>query len=249
MELVSVIMPYYRKKKYLKKTISSILEQSYQNFEIIIVYDDVDKSELSFIKEIQKLNKRISILENSTNLGSGFSRNLGIEIAKGHYVAFLDCDDIWEKNKLERQISFMKERDISFSFTAYQIIDQKENIIGKREATDVLNFNQLLNSCDIGLSTVVMKKDLIDEKCKFSNLKTKEDYVLWLNLAKLKCNLFGINEYLTKWRKLNTSLSSNPFQKLLDGYRVYNQYMKFNFFKSIYYLFKLSINFVRKNYL
>ena len=249
MELVSVIMPYYRKKKYLKKTISSILEQSYQNFEIIIVYDDVDKSELSFIKEIQKLNKRISILENSTNLGAGFSRNLGIEIAKGHYVAFLDCDDIWEKNKLERQISFMKERDISFSFTAYQIIDQKENIIGKREATDVLNFNQLLNSCDIGLSTVVMKKDLIDEKCKFSNLKTKEDYVLWLNLAKLNCNLFGINEYLTKWRKLNTSLSSNPFQKLLDGYRVYNQYMKFNFFKSIYYLFKLSINFVRKNYL
>ena len=148
---VTVIIPAFNAKGTISESIQSVLCQSYQNFEIIIIDDGSTDGTSEYIINIFH-DSRI-IIKSIKNSGVAEARNTGMKLASGNFIAFLDSDDIWEKNKLERQISFMKERDISFSFTAYQIIDQKENIIGKREATDVLNFNQLLNSCDIGLST------------------------------------------------------------------------------------------------
>ena len=132
--------------------------------------------------------------------------------------------------------------NISFSFTAYEIINSEGGIVGKRNSSSSLNFKKLLNSCDIGLSTVIMKKDLIDDECKFPNLKTKEDYVLWLKIAKTKCDLYGINIFLTKWRQLGNSLSSSSLQKLLDSYRVYNKFMKFNFFNFLNASFNFNLS-------
>ena len=106
-------------------------------------------------------------------------------------------------------------------------------------------FSDLLLNCDVGLSTVIMDKKLIDEVCKFPNLKTKEDFVLWLKISK-KIDLYGLDLPLTYWRKLNDSLSANSFQKLVDGFTVYNKYMEFTFLKSLYYLIILSINFLKK---
>ena len=104
----------------------------------------------------------------------------------------------------------------------------------------------MLQNCNIGLSTVIMKKKLISQNCKFPKLKTKEDFVLWLILAK-SMDLHGINLSLSKWRKLNNSLSSYKFQKIKDGFNVYKKYMKFSYLKSCLYLMILSINFLKKN--
>ena len=246
MDLVSIIIPYYRKKKYINNTITSIINQTYKNFEIIIIYDDEDTSDLKFISEMQKKDKRITIIKNLKNEGAGNSRNKGIEKAKGKYIAFIDSDDTWQIKKLERQINFMNKNDINISHTSYYIVDDKDKILGKRVARNFFSLKDLLKSCDIGLSTVIIKKSLISDKFKFANLKTKEDFVLWLKLLQNNNKIYALDEYLTSWTNSPNSLSSSIFQKLFDGFKVYNKYMKFNTIKSIYLLICLSVNFILK---
>ena len=244
--LVSVIMPYFEKKKFVKEAIESVLAQSYQNFEIILIYDDNLDQDYEFIISLKKLDKRIKVLRNNQKLGAGMSRNKGIENSNGDYIAFLDSDDLWEKDKLTSQLEYMKKNNYDISFTSYKIINESGEIIGKRSAKNLITFEDLIKSCDVGLSTVVLKKNLINKDCNFPNLKTKEDFVLWLKITKNNINLKGLNLYLAKWRKLSNSLSSNTIQKLIDGFRVYNQYMGYNKLISIYYLFLLSINYLIK---
>ena len=140
----------------------------------------------------------------------------------------------------------MKSNKISFSYTSYNVINSKNTIIKKKEVAEKITYNELLRNCDIGLSTVIMNKNLISNYCKFPKLKTKEDFVLWLILAK-KMDLYGINLPLSKWRKLNNSLSSYKFQKIKDGFNVYKKYMQFSYLKSCLFLIILSINFLKKN--
>jgi len=140
----------------------------------------------------------------------------------------------------------MKKNKFPICFSAYEIIDNNNKIIGERFAKKKIKFNDLVRSCDIGLSTVILKKKILKKRYKFPNLKTKEDYVLWLILSK-KNNFYGMNKILSQWRKLDNSLSSNTIQKIVDGFRVYHDYLKFNFLKSIYYLVLLSLNFLKKS--
>ena len=246
MDLVSVIIPYYKKKKFINKTIFSIINQTYKNIEIILIYDDEDISDLKFLSEIQKKDKRITIIKNLRNEGAGNSRNKGIEKAKGNYIAFIDSDDIWQNDKLEKQINYMHTNNIKVSHTSYYIINDKEKILGKRPARNFFLLKELLKSCDIGLSTVIIKKDLISNTIKFPTLKTKEDFVLWLKLLENNNRIYALDEYLTFWTKSPNSLSSSVYQKLLDGFKVYNKYMKFNLIKSLYFLICLSVNFILK---
>ena len=245
MPLVSIIMPYFKKELYIEESIKSILNQSYQNFEIILINDDIENT--SFIEKISKLDRRVKLIHNNKNLGAGQSRNNGIKISNGEYIAFCDCDDLWKKNKLELQLRFMREQNLNFSFTSYEIIDENANFIGIRKAPNNIDFEKLRNSCDIGLSTVIIKKKIFDKsKYQFANLKTKEDYVLWMKLAKDKIKIMGFNQNLTSWRKNKNSLSSSTFQKLIDGYSVYRIYLGYGRLKSLFFLTVLSINFILK---
>ena len=245
MSLVSVIIPYYRKKQYISRALKSVTNQTYKKLEIIIIYDDSNKSDLKFIKFISSKDKRIKIFVNKKNLGAGLSRNVGIKKSKGKYIAFLDADDLWYKNKIDHQIKFMVKKGISFSHTSYSIINKQNIIISKRYAKDFLSFKDLIKSCDIGLSTVMIKKSHLFTN-KFPNLKTKEDFVLWLKLLSKNVKIYGIDKNLVLWSKIENSLSSSSIQKLVDGFKVYNHYMKFNFLKSFYYLVLLSFNYLKK---
>ena len=111
-DLVSIIIPYYKKKEYILKTINSVLNQSYNNYEIIIIYDDENLSDLDYLEKLFKLEKKIKIIKNSKTVGAGFSRNKGIENAIGEFIAFIDADDTWKKYKLEKQINFMKKKKV-----------------------------------------------------------------------------------------------------------------------------------------
>ena len=245
MSLVSVIIPYYRKKQYIYRTLRSVINQSYKKLEIIIIYDDDNKDDLKFIKHITLKDKRIKILVNKKNLGVGLSRNKGIKKSRGEYIAFLDADDLWLKDKIKYQIRFMKLREIIFSHTSYSIVDSQNMIISKRNAKNFFRLKDLIKSCDIGLSTVMIKRSYLKTN-KFPNLKTKEDFVLWLKLLSKNIKIYGIDKNLVLWNKIENSLSSSLMQKLLDGFKVYNYYMKFNFLKSFYYLFLLSLNYLKK---
>ena len=245
MNLVSVIIPYYKKKKYITSSINSVLKQSYKNLELIIIYDDSNHEDLIILKNLKKKDKRIKIFINKKNIGAGLSRNRGIKLSKGKFIAFLDSDDLWMPNKLKKQIFFMKQRKIKISHTSYYIINYKNKIIGQRKAKD-LSHKQLLKSCDIGLSTIILDKRLIKNNTKFASIKTKEDYVLWLKITLYEKKIYALLNNLTKWRKLDNSLSSSKFQKIKDGYLVYRKYMKFGQIKSFFYLGLLSINFLLK---
>jgi len=241
-------MPYYKKEMFVKKSVKSLLNQTYQNFEIILVNDQADERSSIFLKDILNLDNRIKLVTNEKNLGVGESRNKAIEIAKGEYIAFCDCDDLWKNNKLEVQIEFMKNSNFDFSFTAYDVIDENEKVINFRKAEKNINFEKLVNSCDIGLSTVMIKSKIFEnQKYKFPRLVTKEDYVLWMNMAKNGIAINGINENLTSWRRAKNSLSSSIMQKLFDGYKVYRVYLGYGRLKSFYCLIRLSVNFILKN--
>ena len=242
MDLVSIITPYYKKKKYIELTINSVLQQTYKNFELIIIYDDQNKEDLNLLKNLTKKDKRIKLYINKKNLGAGRSRNKGIKLCQGSLIAFLDADDLWARNKLKKQIFFMKKSLVDISHTSYHIINSDNKKIGNRIAKD-MNHKLLLSSCDIGLSTVIMKKKIITNKIKFANINTKEDYVLWLKITLDNKKIFALKNNLTKWRKLNDSLSASKIQKLYDGYLVYRKYMNFSLAKSFIRLLLLSFNY------
>ena len=237
--LVSVIMPYYNKKNYFLKSINSVLKQTYINLEILIVYDDQNRDDLEYIESCIKNDSRVKIILNENNKGAAHSRNKAISIARGEYIAFLDCDDYWETNKIEVQLYFMLNHGYDFSHTTYQIINYNGKIVGKIRARKTLKYEELLKSCDIGLSSVILERKLLGDM-KFPKLKTKEDFVLWLGLAKKSVNLAGLDKPLMFWRKTSNSLSSSLLQKLKDAFKVYYLYEKKNFFYSIFCVVRLS---------
>ena len=242
MDLISIIMPYYKKSATVKQTIDSIFAQTYSNFELIIIYDDEDKKDLEYLKKIIKKSEKVLIIINQSNLGAGLSRNLGIKNAKGEFVAFIDADDTWHKKKLEEQINFMKVNNFQVSHTSYNIIDINSNLISRRKARTFNTVKSLIKSCDIGLSTVIAKRSIFNQELIFPNLKTKEDFVLWLKFLENDYSIIALDIYLTDWKKVKNSLSSSVIQKLYDGFKVYKIYMKYNFIKSLYLLFCLSLN-------
>mgnify|MGYP001223785083 CR=1 FL=1 len=244
-DLISIIIPFYKKKEFFEEKIKSVKNQKYKNYEILLIYDDPDKSLLPYIKKILKKIKNKRIFINKKNYGAGHSRNIGIKKAKGNFIAFLDADDTWNKNKLLSQLNFMKHQKCDFSFTSYSIINNRGQILKKIKAKNEISYNDLLNSCDIGLSTVLMKKKLF-KNLKFPKLKTKEDFVLWLLVLKKGYKIGAIRKVLTLWRKVDNSLSSSVLQKLIDGFRVYHVHMNFNVFKSLYFLLVLILKYLKK---
>lgn len=246
-DLVSVVIPYYENKKFIKKSLMSAVNQTYKKIQIIMIYDENSRKNLDFIKKICRIDKRIKLIINKKNIGAGYSRNIGIKNSRGKYIAFLDSDDFWNRKKLEIQINYMKNNKYSASHTSYKIVDINRNYLSTRYAFD-LNYKELSRSCDIGLSTVVIKRKLLEKfKKPFPKLRTKEDFVLWLNIAKKGVNFYGLDKTLTIWTNNPGSLSKSVFQKIKDAFRVYFFYQKLNFIKSIYFTFLLSINYLIKN--
>jgi teichuronic acid biosynthesis glycosyltransferase TuaG len=237
--LVSIIIPYHKKIFFFAATIKSIKNQIFRNYEVIVIYDDTNLKELSFVKNQLKKIKNARLIINKRIIGPGLSRNIGIKLAKGKYISFCDADDTWKKNKLSYQVNFMIKNNLKFSHSNYNIINFNGKRIGSFEIEKKINYEDLLKSCDIGLSTVMIENFLLSNY-KFCNLKTKEDYYLWLKLIKKLKTLHGIKKYLVNWRSLENSLSSSKKQRIKDAYKLYNYYENYNGLLSFYYLLRLS---------
>ena len=239
--LVSIIITYFRKKKYVSKTLFSILNQTYKNYEIIFVYDDNNKEDLKIIKKLLIGFKKKKIIINNKNLGVAKSRNIAVKHCRGSYIAFIDSDDIWKKEKLNKQISFMINNSYHFSFTSYAVINDDDKVSGYRKVAYDAEYNNLINSNFVGLSTVIVEKKLFS-KIKFPNLKTQEDFALWLSLLRKGYKLRHLKTTLSCWRNSKNSLSSNIFQKLNDAFKLFYFYEKKNLISSIYSVLILSYN-------
>ena len=224
-EFISIIILIIEKKFFKRQSILFVTKL-FKNIELLVVYDDTDKSELDFVKKtLIKSKLSFNLIVNFKNIGVSKSRNKALKKCKGNFVAFCDADDLWIKDKLKFQINFMKKKKLSFSYSSYNIINSRSKKIGLLMAPKIIDLNKLMKNCDIGLSTVMIKKDLIN-KFSFSSLRTKEDYLLWLEIINKINFLIGISKPLVKWRKLDGSLSSSLFQKLIDAFKLYHIYRK-----------------------
>jgi teichuronic acid biosynthesis glycosyltransferase TuaG len=246
MKSVSVIMPYFKKKSFFKEAYYSALSQRISNLEILIIYDDDDLSDISYVRKIINNRKNTFLVLNKKNFGAGVSRNIGIKKAKGMYVAFLDCDDIWKKNKIKYQLNFMEKNNLDISYTSYSVIDKFGYELYDVNIKNKITYQDLLKSCDIGLSTVVMKRSIFDN-FKFNKIKTKEDYLLWLQLSKSKYKFIGIKKKLSFWRVNKNSLSNNIIQKIRDSFQIYYKFEKQSFLKTIISIIVLSFLAFKKN--
>ena len=243
--LVSIVITYFKKKKFLIKTLNSIRKQNHKNYEIIFVYDDPNFSDLSFVRKCLQNFKKKKLIINSKNLGVAKSRNKAIKFCKGTYLSFIDADDIWKKNKLSYQINQMKKNLSLFSFTSFGVINSQGIILGKRVVKKDGNYEDLYKSNFIGLSTVMIHQKLY-KRISFPILKTQEDFGLWLKIAKDGYKLYHIKKILSYWRDSPNSLSSNVIRKLVDAFNLYYIYENKNFVFSIYSVLVLSLNKLKK---
>ena len=243
--LVSIVITYFKKKKFLIKTLNSIRKQNHKNYEIIFVYDDPNFSDLSFVRKCLQNFKKKKLIINSKNLGVAKSRNKALKFCKGTYLSFIDADDIWKKNKLSYQINQMKKNLSLFSFTSFGVINSQGIILGKRVVKKDGNYEDLYKSNFIGLSTVMIHQKLY-KRISFPILKTQEDFGLWLKIAKDGYKLYHIKKILSYWRDSPNSLSSNVIRKLIDAFNLYYIYENKNFVFSIYSVLVLSLNKLKK---
>jgi teichuronic acid biosynthesis glycosyltransferase TuaG len=243
MQLISIIIPYYRKIDSVKRTIKSVINQTYKKFELIIIYDDEVLEDYYKIKNLVRNNKKIRLIKNIKNIGAGKSRNIGISHSNGNIITFIDSDDTWHPQKLKKQLNFLNENNYNFIFCGYKKILKKKSIKVKINSK-YLEYKDLLKSCEIGLSTVMIRKKIINNKL-FTNLKTQEDLAAWLKITK-KHKAFFLNKMLVNWYDTENSLSSKFIQKICDAFKVFYFYQKFSLIKSFYYLIIISTNSIKR---
>ncbi|GAA6323819.1 glycosyltransferase family 2 protein [Fusobacterium ulcerans] len=233
--LVSIITPLYNSEKYIGKTIESVLNQTYKNWEMLIIDDCSKDNGVKIVNNYILKDKRIKLFRNEKNEGVSFSRNRAIDLSQGKYIAFLDSDDLWKKEKLEKQISFMEKNNIALSYTGYEKINMDGSLRSEIKVPAKLDYKELLKNCLINCISGVYRKKKF-EVFRFKKTKV-EDYVFWLEIFKQIDYAYGIQESLAYYRVSNNSRSSNKLDIVRFHWKIYREYEKLNFFKAVYYYF------------
>lgn len=246
--LISVITPAYNAERFIEDAINSVLRQTYTHWEMIIVDDCSTDRTREIIKLYLRKDTRIKLIELKNNSGPAVARNVAFEHARGRYLAFLDADDQWMPEKLEKQLNFMQERQIAFSFTKY--IKIKENNTETHSVVhipDYVTYKQLLKHNVIGCLTVMLDTEMIGE-VKMVNMRSRQDYALWLTLCKKGFTAYGLQEVLAKYRIVGNSISHNKLKMARQNWKVYREVKKLSLMKSVWY-FANNVYFSVKKYL
>lgn len=235
--LVSIITPIYNSEAYISETITSVINQSYKNWELILIDDGSSDSTLMIIQPFLDKYPQITLIKNYKNQGAAMSRNKGIEAAQGDYMAFLDADDLWKPNKLEVQIQFMKRNRCAVSFSSYECIAEGGLPLHKRVvALKTLSYNKLLKSNYIGNLTGVYHAKTLG-KITSPNLRKRQDWLLWLAAIKQSGKpALGISEVLASYRVRKNGISSNKLELIKHNYWVYQKGLGFSSLKSCLYM-------------
>ncbi len=221
--MVSIIVPVYNAADYIEKTIEMVSAQTYKDWELILVDDASSDGSADIIEDIiKKQGKRIRLIRKAHNEGAAQARNSGIDASAGRYIAFLDADDVWMPEKLEKQIKFMEENDAAFSFHAYEFGDENANPTGKVVSVPkTLNLKQALSRTIIFTTTVMFDTEKIDMEIIHMPQVPSEDTATWWRILKSGYLAYGLNENLAIYRRPSKSLSSN---KIVALYRIWFLY-------------------------
>ncbi|MDE1330729.1 glycosyltransferase family 2 protein [Vibrio aestuarianus] len=233
-DLVSIVSPVFNGKKFIEMTYASILSQTYQNWEWLVVDDGSTDGTRDWLRQVSQQDKRVVVLLNSSNQGAAYARNQAIEAAKGRYIAFLDADDQWKPDKLKLQLKEMDERDLDFCYTSYDLVTNGQTKIGTRHAPISVSYSRLLRCNEVGCSTVIYDVKRLG-KVYMPPLRKRQDLGLWLKLIKLGAKNGGVDKSLVKYTVGVNSLSASKWKVLKYQWAVYRQLERLSFTQSLYY--------------
>ena len=236
-KLVSIITPTYNCGKFIARTIDSVLAQTYQNWEMIIVDDCSQDDTREIIEKYMKEEPRIQYHLLDVNSGTAVARTVAMELAKGKYMAFLDSDDIWLPRKLEKQIKWMVDKGHAFSCTSYEQIDEDGNLLDRRIRTiEKTDYNRLLLDCPVGNSTVIYDVEKMG-KFKVPNIRKRNDDALWLQMLKQEKYIWGMQEVLMRYRIRQNSISSNKLKVIKYHWILYREIEHLSVIRSAFHIF------------
>lgn len=247
---VSIITPLYNAEKYIAQAIESVLEQSYTNWEMIVIDDYSQDNSIDVVKGYK--DERIQLIRLKKNSGAGIARNKGLEAADGRYMAFLDADDLWVSDKLEKQIAFMKSRNLPFCFSSFYLMNDKGQYLQKyREALPKVDYNKMLKNNYIGCLTAIYDAQILG-KIYMTAHKKRQDWGLWLKILSKIQSAESIAEPLAYYRLGNKSLSYYKWNLIRPNYLFYRDQVGFSSLESamrlmlfIFYYFQYRINFTK----
>ena len=238
-ELVSIIMPTYNCAKFIKETIESVLNQTYENWELVIVDDCSNDNTEEIVESFN--DKRIKYHKLEKNSGAAVARTTAMKMAIGNYMAFLDSDDLWKKEKLEKQLEFMKKNNYNFTCTAYEQIDEEGNKLNKVIKTKKkANYNRILLDCPVGNSTVMYNVDNLG-KFEVPNIRKRNDDALWLQILKREKFIYGMPDVLMEYRIRNNSISSNKLSLIKYHWQLYREIEHLSVIRSAFHIVLLGM--------
>ena len=234
-ELVSIITPMYNAEQYIRHAIESVLTQTYEDWEMIVIDDCSSDASYAIAASYAENENRIRLFSNNLNLGISNTRNIGLSKVKGRYIAFLDADDLWRPNKLEKQVEYMKQNGYAFCFCSFELIDSLGKKLNRvRKAPQVIDYRRLLYSNPIGCLSVVV--DVSQTGVFQMPALNHEDYACWLSILKKGHKAYGINEVLASYRVTARSVSSNKIKSLVWVWNIYRTYLGISLPGCIYHI-------------
>ena len=234
--LVSVITPTYNCEKFIGETIESVMEQTYQRWEMIIVDDCSTDHTKEVVEEYAKKDNRIKYHCLEKNSGAAVARTEAMKLAEGEYMAFLDSDDLWMKEKLHKQFAFMKKHDIAFSCTSYEQVDEEGKPLNKVIKTiPRTDYNRLLLDCPVGNSTVMYNVAKMG-KFEVPDIRKRNDDALWLQMLKKEKYIYGMRSILMKYRIRKDSISSNKLKVIKYHWILYRDIEHLSVIRSLFHI-------------
>ena len=248
-DLVSIIVPAYNVEKYIEETLDCVRAQTYADWELLLVEDcSSDNSVMLIQRYLEQANDhRIRLIRQPSNMGAARARNRGLNEAKGRYVAYLDGDDLWAPEKLERELAFMKERDAAFVFTGYEFAD--ENGVGTGKVVhvpDSLTYRQALSNTTIFTTTVMFDTDKLPKDRLEMPVVKSEDTALWFKVLRGGVTARGLDENLAKYRRAGKTLSSNKLEAIRRIWNLYRKEEKLGLCRSFWHFCFWAMRAVRR---
>ncbi len=245
--LVSVIIPVYNAEKYIDKTIQSVLAQTYKDYEIVLINDCSKDNSLKKIETYAENNTCIKVYTLEQNSGAAVARNYGLEMAQGRYIAFLDSDDAWSGDKLERQLEFMKEKDAAFVYCSYDMVDAEGTLIKKP-----IKIKKCTKYKDLLTKTLISTPTVLIDRYKTGDIlmplrRTGQDYAFWLQLLR-KYDAYGMEEAFAHVCRRSDSLSKNKLQNIRDVWEVQTINEKISKFIAFFHVVGYGFYAVKKRF-
>ncbi|XQY91536.1 teichuronic acid biosynthesis protein TuaG [Metabacillus sp. HB246100] len=244
--LVSIITPTYNGERYILDTINSVFSQTFENWEMLIVDDYSTDRTRDILEEYSKRDKRIKPVYLKENQGAAVARNTALRHAQGKYIAFLDGDDKWYPEKLSKQLDFMEKHDIAFSYTEYDLMDEKGMSLGSIVTVPkTIDYHGLLKNTIIGCLTVMINKEKTGY-FEMPNIRTRQDFALWLSILKKGFLAYGMQETLSTYRLVPGSISSNKIKAAKKTWYVYRKVERLSILYSTWCFINYAFQAIKK---